>query len=289
MLSLVVFAYDKYRNYLLPSFPVRCQLQTSRDKKYALGTIGDDSVYQFFLGTSWIGWLIVLVTMVLQIWMLLQFVAGSEIDLSSDKVDLSYTFKCPRDQDKCKNTSNLTLQGGWAVFAILMIAHLLRDIINGIRLIVLSAKERHSIHSRSRYFIGGTLMLAVTSFTLYASTIYNASIATSNTDIIVNSVVILFITDVDELFYEILMVINHRWVRHMRLKEPEERVIDTGNQEKEEEDDSLEEVSHQNLDYQHLEDAVESLTKEVQALRKTMNLMHEQKAELTRWSDYLSI
>ena len=40
-------------------------------------------------------------------------------------------------------------------------------------------------------------------------------IATSNTEIIMNSVVILFINGVDELIYDTLIVINSRWVGGM--------------------------------------------------------------------------
>merc|ERR1712194_683163 len=48
-------------------------------------------------------------------------------------------------------------------------------------------------------------------FTLYASVIYNKAIATSNTEIVMNSVVILFICDVDELNFDILQTINANW------------------------------------------------------------------------------
>lgn len=72
-------------------------------------------------------------------------------------------------------------------------AHLLKDIINGLKMIVLSGKARNDmIFSRIRYFLGGTLLGAVSAFTFYVSAIYNAAIATSNTEIIVNSVISKF-------------------------------------------------------------------------------------------------
>merc|ERR1712127_217787 len=137
--------------------------------------IGDDSVYQFFLGKSWVGWLIVLGTIFAQMWMLSLFVLGAEIDLSNDNTDLVYTWKCSRDQNECRDMGDLTWEG-WAAFAILMIAHLLKDIINGSRMVVLSGKDRHHIATRIRYFFGGTLMGAVSLFTFYVSTIYNDAI-----------------------------------------------------------------------------------------------------------------
>ena len=123
------FVYDKRRNVGLPISIIRQPEFIDRDSKYALDTIGDDSVYQFFLGNSIVGWIIVLLTMALQVWMLSSFVEGSEIDLSDDQSDLVYTYKCPRDDIDCNDTSDLNWRG-WTVFGVLMVAHVLKDIIN---------------------------------------------------------------------------------------------------------------------------------------------------------------
>ena len=178
VLALSIYAYDKYKNRELPRSSARRPSVTSRDKKYALASLGNGSVYQFFLGTSLFGWVIVLLTLVTQVGMLFVFVEGAEVDLSDDNVDLIYSWKCSRDQDECRDTSDLDWKG-WTVFGVLMATHLLKDLINGIKMIVLSAKERHEKNTRARYFVGGTLMATVTLFTLYVSTIYNAAIATS--------------------------------------------------------------------------------------------------------------
>jgi len=50
--------------------------------------------------------------------------------------------------------------------------------------------------------------LSVTSlFTLFASIVYNFAIATTDTDLIMNAVIILFINDIDELMNDILIEI----------------------------------------------------------------------------------
>lgn len=196
--------------------------------------------------------------------LLWEFVKGSEVVWlllphlrSSDKVDLVYIYKCSIDSDACRNTADLTWQG-WAAFGILMVSHLLKDIICGIRLVVLSGKERHKFWLRVKYFFGGVLLVVVSLFTCYVSTIYNSAIATSessrrafraeyrskphesifhlchlfslslpprpeNTEIIVNSVVILFITDIDEKLYDILIVINEDWLKGMSETNTEEK------------------------------------------------------------------
>ena len=113
-----------------------------------------------------------------------------------------------------------------------MVAHLLKDGISGIKMINYSAKQRHQHSSKIRFFIGGTLLTMITAITTYVSTMYNWLLpqvsnlsfkwwlcmstylviishhfsSPGNTEIITNSVIILFICDLDELLYAILMV-----------------------------------------------------------------------------------
>lgn len=63
--------------------------------------------------------------------------------------------------------------------------------------------------TRIRFFVGGLLSGSVSLFTFYVSAIYNAAIATSNTEIIVNAVVISFITDIDEVSMSIYFSGRH--------------------------------------------------------------------------------
>lgn len=153
------------------------------------------------------------------------FAQGSEKDWASDKSDLVYTWKCPRDQAKCTDRGDLDWQG-WLAFVILMVVHLLKDVINGGKLIVLSAKERHSRPTRMRHFFGGMLLTTVSSLTFYVSTIYNGAIATNNREIIENSVIILLIFEIDEYVYKLLKVISHDWVMGIKREVSEVKVND---------------------------------------------------------------
>ena len=223
----VLLFYDSYQTNRNPTrSAVRQPSLTDRDEKYALDIIRDDSVYQFLLGKSRLGWAIVLAVIASQIWLLFLFVKGAEIDLVNGS-DLVYYFKCPRDEPDCTDTSEMNWEG-WAVFVILMAAHLLKDIINGSKMIMLAGKERHTVHTRMRYFLGGTLLVAVSLFTCYVTTIYNVAIATTNTEIVVNSVIILFVIDIDEMFYDVLTAANPNWVEaHSITRKPEHDGDDT--------------------------------------------------------------
>ena len=75
--ALTLYIKDKYKNRALPTSSIRRPSLSIRDQIYAWNVIGDDSVYQFMLGKSWMGWAIALVTMGLQIWLLFVFVKVS--------------------------------------------------------------------------------------------------------------------------------------------------------------------------------------------------------------------
>ena len=134
------------------------------------------------------------------------------------------------------------------------------------KLIILSAKERHPHHRRVRFFFGGMFLSAVSLFTLFVSTIYNEAIATSNTEIIANSVIILFITDLDELFYCVMMTINPRWTE-------KERTSGQGARLNKGDEDSLVLLTAQNL---KLQDKVQRVENEMEELRGKMMRMEKQ-------------
>ena len=82
--------------------------------KFAADDIGDGSVYKFVLGTSCLGWIIVLATIGTQLWLLFLFVGASEIvDWTQDMYDFVYKWKCSWDNDTCDDKSDLDGQG-WA-------------------------------------------------------------------------------------------------------------------------------------------------------------------------------
>merc|ERR1711957_281746 len=260
--------FDKFQNRYLPSESMQILKLADTDSKYALEVIGDDSVYQFFLGTSWLAWFIATATMTSQLWMNFLFVEASEVDLSADRSDLAYTWKCPRDNYECNNTADLTYQG-WVAFAILMATHVLKDIINGMKLVVLSGKRRNDTQTRLRFFIGGTLLAALSLFTFYTSVIYNTAIATSDTDIIMNSVVILFICDIDELFFDILLAINPDWVERSSYQSPEES------------SDKMDKDNKDNETRRTNETSIKDLQEQVQTLNWNVKMLHKNVEMLT--------
>merc|ERR1712194_720245 len=88
-----------------------------------------------------------------------------------------------------------------------MVAHLLKNVINGTKLVILSIKGKSPLHQRVKFLFCGLCFIVASTFTVFASTVYNQAIATSNTDLIANAVIILFIADIDEMTYAFLTTI----------------------------------------------------------------------------------
>mmetsp|Transcript_10296 Transcript_10296/g.22342 ORF Transcript_10296/g.22342 Transcript_10296/m.22342 type:complete len:1541 (-) Transcript_10296:66-4688(-) len=295
MLVAAIIAFDKYKNRdnftsnVVRRKSVIMREKINEDKKYALETMGNISVYKFLLTTSWVGWTIVLATMGAQIWMLFLFVKGSEIDLNEENIDLVYSWKCPRDKLECKDTADDGWQG-WVLFSILVIAHLLKDLISGTKLLILSAKRRHSMLTRARHFAGGWLLFSVTAFAMFVTFLYNRAIATSNTELIMNAVIILFICDLDEMFYEIIMVINPIWVDKITLPKKKEDVV--GDKEDEANDlefrsciSSIEEdpdTQGQSRSIQTLDSELQSLKTVVEKLQDTVKQQRKENANMMK-------
>ena len=140
----------------------------TEDDIYALGNIGKDSVYSYFVTDNRCGWVVALATLGVQFIILFVFVGASEANLQKDTIDVQFTWKCPRDTDVCANKADLN-EYGWLIFSMLMAASLSKDLINGFKLIYHSTKLRHPRKSRIRYFFGGMCLCLLTVFALYVS------------------------------------------------------------------------------------------------------------------------
>lgn len=278
LLALAVFIYTTYKNshVSVGLSGLSRALMSAKEEAFALKIIGEDSVYKFILSRSIFGWFLVFTVAFAQIGMLFIFVRGAEIDLSSEKIDLTFTWKCSRDQNECAYVSDLNWIG-WLAFGFLMAVHLLKDAINGIKLILLSANGENNWITRARYFVGGMILISVTVFTLYASTIYNYATATTNTGIIENSVIILFIMDMDEMVYSVLVVLRYDWVVDMAHQGEEEPGMDANRCEKQDEEDGLGmPPQQQSLHYQNLVGEFQTLQIDFQRLQKVVDKMQEQ-------------
>mmetsp|Transcript_3099 Transcript_3099/g.5688 ORF Transcript_3099/g.5688 Transcript_3099/m.5688 type:complete len:2005 (+) Transcript_3099:213-6227(+) len=166
-------------------------------EEYALESIGEDSVYSYIFSKNKFSWLITLFVVVLQTVSLLYFIDAAMRDTENEASDWIYSFKCPRDNLECLNENDVSPLG-WVIFTFLMLAHLSRDLINGLKLTVLCGKLRHERSAMIKYFSGGLILLWISSLAILSSFLYNLAIGRSETQLIENAVIVLFVCDVDE-------------------------------------------------------------------------------------------
>ncbi|KAL7479414.1 hypothetical protein ACHAW6_005154 [Cyclotella cf. meneghiniana] len=185
------------------------------EKHYALNAMGRDTVYSFFLTKFWTAWMVSLSVIAFQFAVFRYFVSAAEMNFEDEKSDFVYAWRCPRNIPVCKNDDDRTW-GGWLIFGVLMATHLLKDLINGSKLVLMSTKTWHHWHWRIRFFCGGMSLILITTYAIYASTVYNSAIARTNSGLVANAVIILFITDVDEQIFSLLEAMSPPWLENLK-------------------------------------------------------------------------
>ena len=179
-----------------------------------------------------------------------------------------------------------------------MAAYLMADIISGLRLIVLSGKSRHRKLRRLRFFVGGFCLLFLSAFTVFATAVYNVAIARSNTEILINVVIILFISEIDEQFFRGIQAASPRWVENLRwkknnkdddvqdrlheldarLQNTEQRVVSTNDKEEEQSpQDSLSPPSPSNTRF-----TIEGLKRRLESIERFTQSQEERMANIER-------
>jgi len=173
--------------------------------------IGNESVYSFIFSDRALPIAIAIATLFAQGFLFFIFIRAAQLDFNDAGKDWVYSYVCPRDGD-CRNTSD-TSTDGWAFFAILVAVHLAPDIVNALKVFWLGTKGDALLSKEyTMCFFGGLSLFSITALALYSSVVYNIAIARSDTELITNAVIILFINDLDEQLYVLLRVICPKWL-----------------------------------------------------------------------------
>merc|ERR1712161_83777 len=138
------------------------------------------------------------------------YITMAEFDLSRE-VDVAYTWKCNPLEYMCEDTNDRTWRG-WVIFIALMVVFLAKDVICGLKVVNLSGKKRHSHSLRVRLFSGGVILWGITVYTVYVSAIYIQATATSDTELVTDAAVILFIMELDEKLFELIKAHASSWM-----------------------------------------------------------------------------
>jgi len=147
-----------------------------------------------------------------------------------------------------------------------------------------------------RHFFGGMGLCLITLLALYVSTVYNKAIATSNTEIIVNSVIVLFVMEFDEWNFSIMGAINEKWTNHEAESEETKESEEEGGKEDEMKKDEVgaidkrceekgdiiaemkAEIASQNEQISSQQDIINAQGKQLEKLSEIVQKMQESQA-----------
>ena len=202
--GLICFMVYKAIDYL------NIQLQFLQDLRDPLQLVDKDSIYVLIFSNTFMGWILFFAVYFLQGSFYYMFLSASIFTKKTS--DWQFTFRCPSTSAFCKDESTASAFG-WFLFFVVTLFTLSLDYTNSVLQI------RKSVISLDlRMFISGSLHLGVTVLALFCSFHYNMALATTNTELIVNAVILLFINDLDEQLMIFLKAFAPKWIE-MRTKE----------------------------------------------------------------------
>ena len=91
----------------------------------------EKSVYKFFLVSDWKAWLVAIVTVALQIYLLQVFIRAS--DFTHDMNDWEYSMSCQNDEELCDDVRFISIWC-WIIFGMIIYSFLFKDIADGLLL-----------------------------------------------------------------------------------------------------------------------------------------------------------
>jgi len=173
-------------------------------KRSSLSIYNEDSVYCLIFSKDRWALLIYFAVAIIQALLFLMFLNTS--DINDEATDWEYTFRCPDNSLECNNGNNTT-KLGWILFFIVTIIFLGSDFVDSIFQLAAAVKTFDLV-----FFISGTIRMLLCLLALYTSFQYNLALGTTDTQLITNTVILLFINDIDEKFLLILHSAFPSWV-----------------------------------------------------------------------------
>ena len=163
----------------------------------------DDSVYCFLLTKNWFAWVLHLLTLGLQLFLYQRFLGASNV--RSEDTDWNFTFVCPGNDIECEDEKDVSIQGWFSLF-IVTFTYLGEDFLKSLYQLHAAA-----ILTDAQIFVSGFLLFSITGIAFFASIVYNMALAETDTELIMNAVILLFISDMDEQVFSILSVLAPEW------------------------------------------------------------------------------
>jgi hypothetical protein len=175
-------------------------------EREARALCGEHSVYSFLLSADYVCWIMYVLTLSLQSLTFSIFLDPA--DFGHENSDWQYSKRCPGNNFECNDENNVSGLG-WFIFAMILASKLAADIVNGCLLVYKSC-----VLSSIRLFLSGVALVVITSFAAWTSFVYNRATATANTELVYNAVILLFVNELDEVFYALLAAVAPLWLKN---------------------------------------------------------------------------
>jgi len=147
---------------------------------------------------------VAIATVILQLFILSFFIESS--DFNAITSDWQYSLDCPRNSLECENRKRVTPLA-WLAFSCIILCYLSKDMIEGVTMVYQSF-----ILKSVKGVLAGFVVIFITMTSAVASVLYNYSTGISNTDVLKDAVILLFLNDIDEQLYTLLSVVAPSFV-----------------------------------------------------------------------------
>ena len=163
------------------------------------------SVHSFIFAQGMAPKIIYFLSMLVQFALFFVYILATKTN--DERSDLNQTFRCPDNRIDCEDLRK-TNAYGWALFGVVVICSLGRDLLMSLRQMEQGVRKRDS-----KLVISGLVLLILSVVALFSSFIYNRALAEKNTDLILNAVVLIFIMDLDDQIHTIFKKLFPKWTK----------------------------------------------------------------------------
>ena len=168
----------------------------------------EDSIYLFILSSNKMAIFVYFATVIIQIATFGVYLQSASMDWEETVWEFSYY--CPDNSLECVN-QNFVDALGWTMFGIVLFVY------HGADMVTCFYQIKEAVTQRDlKLFLSGFILCDMTILSLFTSTVFNWAVATKNTDVIMNVVILFFVNDMDEKVLSILYRLNREWIEKIR-------------------------------------------------------------------------
>jgi len=192
-LLLFIFSVKRENNPLFKLFI---------DDRDPLTIFNDDSVYCFIFSNNWIAIIIYGVTVIIQMLIFTLYLIASEFVDDSDYI---YSYQCLGNSIECVQ-ERTDRPFGPMLFVLITFLFLGRDFA------ISTMQIRKSVYLLDKQLLlSGFILFFITSYAFLVSFRYNTALLESSTDMITNTMILLFVNELDEKMLNVLVALAPEW------------------------------------------------------------------------------